>query len=517
MTAERRLLAKPPDPLPLGVLCATLSSHYRLGPPRPHAIFGQVTAFDSLLPLIAAVVRRAVALQEKQLALQLLSEGQATPDLAGHTGLPGGPCGGDLRGAWSRRTVRLPVSVWEMLEIVRRAVQCVVRGPADVGQPGDRTEMSLWQTGQVLAALQSASAALLLSPGAGTGSGAAATGEQVPLAAAVAAEGQAKADSPPHTPEGVLIEAQEKRALLVSLGPAPSSLHVATALHLLPSFLEAGRYSLAAYERQYGQAEASRVQLAAGARQEQQRGDRDPVVALIEQLQEALTSALHGITAVACPALAAARQLTQGSGQGQGGRQGHGADPAAIFPQHVVCSLLCTGKLLDLLRGVAACCKEQLLPLAAPLIETLQASSQGRGVGGVHTSRPGAAGPAVPRAAAGDKKAERERKEQERREAAEAEAQLQQQLAAATAALTLLRSLVGCVETLVLLCCENMVAHWRFVDAHVACAAGPGGNTAAAGKAAAAAAEAAAEAAGIRSEAAENAEMHQRRGVTCCR
>lgn len=511
MIAERRLLAKPPDPLPLGVLCATLSSHYRLGPPRPHAIFGQVTAFDSLLPLIATVVRRAVALQEKELALQLLSEGQATPDLAGHTGLSGAPCGGDLRGAWSRRTVRLPVSVWEMLEIVRRAVQCVVRGPADVGQPSDRTEMSLWQTGQVLAALQSASATLLLSPGAGTGSGAAATGEQEPLAAAVASEARGSpAALPLQTPGGAVTEAQEKPALLVSLNPAPSSLHVATALHLLPCFLEAGRYSLAAYERQYGQAEASRVQLAAGARQEQQRGDRDPVVALIEQLQEALTSALHGITAVACPALAAARQLTQGS-------VGHGADPAAIFPQHVVCSLLCTGKLLDLLRGVAACCKEQLLPLATPLIETLQASSQGRGVGGVHTSRPGAAGPAVPRVAAGDKKAERERKEQERREAAEAEAQLQQQLAAATAALTLLRSLVGCVETLVLLCCENAVAHWRSVDAHVACAAGPGGNTAAAGKAAAAAAEAAAEAAEIGSEAAENAEMHQRRGVTCCR
>ena len=240
------------------------------------------------------------------------------------------------------------------------------------------------------------------------------------------------------------------------------------------------------------------MQLAAGARQEQQRDDRDPVVALIEQLQEALTSALHGITVVACPSLAAARKLTQGS-------VGHGADPAAVFPQHMVCSLLCTGKLLDLLRGVAACCKEQLLPLAAPLIETLQASSQGRGVGGIHTSRPGAAGPAVPRVAAGDKKAERERKEQERREAAEAEA--------APAALTLLRLLAGCVETLVLLCCENAAAHWRFVDAHMACAAGLGGNTAAAGKAA----EAAAEAAGFGSEAAENAEMHHRRGVACCR
>lgn len=83
-------MAKPPDPLPLGVLCITLSSHYRLGPPRRPAIFGQVTAFDSLLPLIAAVVRRAVALQEKQLALQLLSEGQSTPHLTGHAGRSGG-------------------------------------------------------------------------------------------------------------------------------------------------------------------------------------------------------------------------------------------------------------------------------------------------------------------------------------------------------------------------------------------------------------------------------------------
>lgn len=82
--------------------------------------------------------------------------------------------------------------------------------------------------------------------------GAAATGEQGPLAAAMAAEGQAKADLPPHTPEGVLIEAKVKRALLVSLNPAPSSLHVATAPHLLPCFLEAERYSLAAAVRPGG-------------------------------------------------------------------------------------------------------------------------------------------------------------------------------------------------------------------------------------------------------------------------
>lgn len=312
--------------------------------------------------------------------------------------------------------------IWRMLEGVRRAINCLAFETTD-SAPCD--SFSVKQCREVSQELQHMAASLLL-PSAGIW----ANSSKLRAAAAM------------------IYESSESAAL-----HAPT-LHAIVALQLPHSFVLLGEQALQQYQQERDdrdrQAQARHLKAQAAGTQyheDSSEGGLD----LLRSLSNALVSALEGLVAIAWPILAA------GAAERPAQRSSLLNVPLSLM------ALLSTPLLPHLLSDINTLCTQQLLPMAAPLLEMLAAHAQlsSGGGGGSGGGSGGAAAPGVPaRSAAAlaasrgtSKKEERQRKEKERREAAEAEAKLQQQLAAAAAALQLLQSVLGCVEVLVQAAC----------------------------------------------------------------